>query len=1318
MLLLSVCSTTLWIGHLSKLVQQEELSDTFGEFGDIVSIDLIPPRGCAFICMNRRQDAYRALQDLKHHKLQGKAITLAWAPGKGMKGKEYKDYWEVEQGVSYIPWTKLSPDIDLELLEEGGMIDEESFPEWLKEKQKKNKDDDHHRSQSSSQAGDDETSKGTELDIPVPAPTLPGYIPLPEGPQPDIKVTQPPPNMPPMMAAGPPLGMMPPFGLPNVPRLLGPMGMAMGPGLMPNVPLGVPPPGMQSLMANPLMHQQMMSRMPQPVGSPFNPPPGVGLLGGHPQLSQIPLPGSQDKGKAGLAPLGVPPPTDASGLPPFADPLMQIPFTLPPQLQMPGMGMLTRAPVTEKQVEDLIESSEKRDSSPSRNDNQFGRPPPQFSPMSLMKIPPPMTIPPPNQATSEDKDEREMKDKDYRDTMKDYKDREKDRERDRDYRNKRDRDYRGDRDYRDRFDKDYRERDKDYREKDRDRRERRDRSREREKDDKSDMDFREKDAKSDEKDRRDDSLKEDKNYRDRNDRDKGRNRDRERDRDRDRGRDRMSKWNDRDRERGRDRERDDKRVRDRERDRSKEVKGSSERDKGGSAGLQDRLRNMAHDQDRGGEFSRGSMESDSFQGPGNSKFGPRNDVFHQDGFAPDMHGHHPNNRQGFDGRGPRDMFDHRGPPPEGFDPRGPPPDGFGGRGGPLIDKFGPRGPPPDGFGPRGPPPDGFDPRGPPPGNFGPPDGFNPRGPPPDFDGQGPPPENFNMRGPPPDNFNRGMLPDNFGPGIPPPDNFQIRGPPGDEFGPHGHPPFEGFSGGPHGPPGEFQPRIRIEFFARGRGRGGLQENFRGRGGRGGPMFSPRGGGPRGPRPGWMEGQGPSPPKAGFGFPPRGFAPPDQGPERFGPPVFEDSGRGRGGQSLKNRGRGFQGRPDERRREDEEAGAPSPKRSSRWSNPSPPPSFAQAAEVRSLAMDTASLTMDTASQGQSREVNAAEAVANQNESCSDIPTVNNSTDDLNLCEKDTTQENRNTCDIEDILNSQKPSEENNEQCLESNTVSQPSADQHHLMDVPETNISSNCNVDIDSSDLRQTIREQEISSCFSQKSQSLQDTEMVDSSVPLCNENEQSSSFLANSQNIEQSEGSTAVETSFPEGMSINEEKRVSSLMGDQVSFSEDTENMHSYVEQTSLLETSKHENSYNQNFLQPAVETDQKSSEVEKSSEYMHGQEIQSVDIERSQNESHPDIFVEEQGQNYTLKADCESLVLDDVNSSNFSSDHQEQKLSSDNQTSESIEFFNPQLKLPAVIEPDSLSNIESHSSRTDVEHQPSETSVSAEESTIEQDES
>lgn len=129
---LSVCSTTLWVGHLSKLVHADELSDTFGEFGDIVSIDLIPPRGCAFIVMNRRQDAARCLSKLKNHKMQGKAITLAWAPGKGVKGKEWKDYWEVDLGCSYIPWNKLQETTDFEQLEEGGMIDEDSMPKWMK----------------------------------------------------------------------------------------------------------------------------------------------------------------------------------------------------------------------------------------------------------------------------------------------------------------------------------------------------------------------------------------------------------------------------------------------------------------------------------------------------------------------------------------------------------------------------------------------------------------------------------------------------------------------------------------------------------------------------------------------------------------------------------------------------------------------------------------------------------------------------------------------------------------------------------------------------------------------------------------------------------------------------------------------------------------------------------------------------------------------------------------------------------------------------------------------------------------------------------
>ena len=73
----SVCSTTLWVGHLSKLVQDEDLSDTFGEYGEINAINIIPPRGCAFICMNRRMDASKALSKLHKTKILGKPMTVS-----------------------------------------------------------------------------------------------------------------------------------------------------------------------------------------------------------------------------------------------------------------------------------------------------------------------------------------------------------------------------------------------------------------------------------------------------------------------------------------------------------------------------------------------------------------------------------------------------------------------------------------------------------------------------------------------------------------------------------------------------------------------------------------------------------------------------------------------------------------------------------------------------------------------------------------------------------------------------------------------------------------------------------------------------------------------------------------------------------------------------------------------------------------------------------------------------------------------------------------------------------------------------------------
>ncbi|GBM91574.1 hypothetical protein AVEN_209403-1 [Araneus ventricosus] len=58
---------------------------------------------------------------------------MVWAQGKGVKGKEYKDYWQINAGVSLIPYEKIHSDLEaLEFQEEGGFIHEESLPEHPK----------------------------------------------------------------------------------------------------------------------------------------------------------------------------------------------------------------------------------------------------------------------------------------------------------------------------------------------------------------------------------------------------------------------------------------------------------------------------------------------------------------------------------------------------------------------------------------------------------------------------------------------------------------------------------------------------------------------------------------------------------------------------------------------------------------------------------------------------------------------------------------------------------------------------------------------------------------------------------------------------------------------------------------------------------------------------------------------------------------------------------------------------------------------------------------------------------------------------------
>ncbi|XP_051963621.1 SR-related and CTD-associated factor 4-like [Xyrauchen texanus] len=128
---LSVCSTTLWIGQLDKRTQKQDIMCLMEEFGQIESINMIPPRGCAYIVMVHRQDANTALSKLSRGaaKVNQKAIKIAWALNKGIK-TEFKKFWDVERGVTYIPWDKVKPD-EIQSLREGGILDAETLKsEW------------------------------------------------------------------------------------------------------------------------------------------------------------------------------------------------------------------------------------------------------------------------------------------------------------------------------------------------------------------------------------------------------------------------------------------------------------------------------------------------------------------------------------------------------------------------------------------------------------------------------------------------------------------------------------------------------------------------------------------------------------------------------------------------------------------------------------------------------------------------------------------------------------------------------------------------------------------------------------------------------------------------------------------------------------------------------------------------------------------------------------------------------------------------------------------------------------------------------------
>nr|XP_058921631.1 SR-related and CTD-associated factor 4 isoform X2 [Kogia breviceps] len=252
----SVCSTTLWVGQLDKRTTQQDVASLLEEFGPIESINMIPPRGCAYIVMVHRQDAYRALQKLSrgNYKVNQKSIKIAWALNKGIKA-DYKQYWDVELGVTYIPWDKVKPE-ELESFCEGGMLDSDTLnPDW-KGIPKKHENE-------VAQNGGAETSH-TEPVSPVPKP-LP--VPVPPIPVP-APITVPPPQVPPHQPGPPVVGALQP------PTFTPPLGIPP-PGFGPGVPPPPPPPPFLRPGFNP-MHLPpgfLPPGPPPPITPPVSIPP-------------------------------------------------------------------------------------------------------------------------------------------------------------------------------------------------------------------------------------------------------------------------------------------------------------------------------------------------------------------------------------------------------------------------------------------------------------------------------------------------------------------------------------------------------------------------------------------------------------------------------------------------------------------------------------------------------------------------------------------------------------------------------------------------------------------------------------------------------------------------------------------------------------------------------------------------------------------------------------------------------------------------------------------------------------------------------------
>ncbi|KAM8976998.1 SR-related and CTD-associated factor 4 [Pelodytes ibericus] len=323
----SVCSTTLWVGQLDKRTSQQDVANLLEEFGPIESINMIPPRGCAYIVMLHRLDAYRALHKLSrgNFKVNQKAIKIAWALNKGIKS-DYKQYWDVEIGVTYIPWSKVKSE-ELQSFCEGGMLDNETLcPEWKGFNKKAESND---VSQNGAAAVTTHTEEISPASQPLPLLSIPIRAPLAGMPLQPLPANQPVTSLPPHQA----MSMLQPNPTGTTvhhPGLPPPQGLTM--------PQGVPP--LQGMPLPQVMHPPQGLPLPQGMPMPQGMPPhqsvpGMGAL-------QPPFPGPMNIPPPGFAP-GVPPPLFMR---PGFNPMQLPPGFLPPPGLPPPMTSVSIPPPT------------------------------------------------------------------------------------------------------------------------------------------------------------------------------------------------------------------------------------------------------------------------------------------------------------------------------------------------------------------------------------------------------------------------------------------------------------------------------------------------------------------------------------------------------------------------------------------------------------------------------------------------------------------------------------------------------------------------------------------------------------------------------------------------------------------------------------------------------------------------------------------------------------------------------------------------------------------------------------------------------------